>query len=232
MKAVDVETVRGLPLFKEMQARRFHGLTGGGYLQRLPRGVLLAAEGERPEFLHVLVQGSVELFSTRRGQETTLSVIRPTGAFILAAVVLDRLYLKSARTLQPSTVLLIPARAVREALEGDAAFTRAVLTELALRYRAVVKDLKSQRLRTGPERLANWLLAYSEERGGATSFKMPIEKKALAHMLGMRPEQLSRGLGELARLGVSVRGSVIAIDDAAALRKFAMPDPLIDDPLS
>ncbi len=230
MRSSDIEAVRHLPLFKDMRDAHFASLTGAGYLQRLPEGMVLATEGERPDFLHVMVKGSIEFFSSSRGREATLSFLRPSGAFILAAVVLDRLYLRSARTLEPSVILLIPAQAVRDSLDKDAAFARAVVTELAMRYRAVVKDLKNQRLRTSLERLANWILVYSQECGGTTSFRMPIEKKALAHMLGMRPEHLSRSFGELARLGVSVRGSVIAIDDVAALREFARPNPLIDDP--
>jgi CRP/FNR family transcriptional activator FtrB len=101
--------------------------------------------------------------------------------------------------------------------------------ELAMRYRDVVKDLKNQRLRTSLERLANWLVAHSLECG-SNSFRMPVEKKALAHMLGMRPEHLSRSFNELSKLGIAVRGSVVDIGDMAALREFAGPDPLIDDP--
>jgi CRP/FNR family transcriptional activator FtrB len=57
-----------------------------------------------------------------------------------------------------------------------------------------------------------------------------MEKKALANLLGMRPENLSRSFAELADLGVAVRGSSVEIRDVAALTAFARPDPLIDDP--
>jgi CRP/FNR family transcriptional activator FtrB len=230
MRSIDIKVVRDLPLFRGMQEGHFKTLTGAGYLQRFPGGVVLATEGERPDFLHVMVKGWVEFFSLSGGRETTLSFVKPAGAFILAAVVLDRLYLKSARTLDPSVILLIPAQAVRDILDKDAGFTRAVVSELAMRYRAVVKDLKNLRLRTSLERLANWILAHGEECGSPTSFKMPVEKRVLAQMLGMRPEHLSRSFGELTKLGISVRGSVVRIDDIAALREFARPDPLIDDP--
>ena len=226
---MDMKVVRDLPLFQSMQDGNFNALAGAGYLQRFPQGVVLATEGERPDFLHVMVKGWVEFYSASRGRETTLSFLKPSGAFIVAAAVLDRLYLKSARTLEPSSVLLIPAPAVRDVLSKDAAFAHAVVIELAMRYRDVVKDLKNQRLRTSLERLANWVLAHSVECG-STSFRMPVEKKALAHMLGMRPEHLSRSFSELSKLGISVRGSLVEISDIAALREFASPDPLIDDP--
>ena len=94
----------------------------------------------------------------------------------------------------------------------------------------MVKDLKNQRLRTGLERLANWILAHDEQLGAPGTFKLPIEKRALASLLGMRPENLSRSFGELADLGVTVDGAKVTIRDMAALTKFARPDPLIDGP--
>ena len=230
MRDVDADIVRALPLFRGMQQGHFQSLIGAGYLQRFPHRVVLTNEGQRPDFLHVLVQGAVEFFSASRGRETTLSFLTPPGAFILAAVVLDQLYLKSARTLESSTVVLIPAEAVRDIFSKDPAFARAVVSELALRYRSVVKDLKNQRLRTGLERLANWLLAHNEKLGCPGTFKLPIEKKALANLLGMRPENLSRSFTELADLGVRVDGASVTIVDISTLTEFAKPDPLIDAP--
>jgi CRP/FNR family transcriptional activator FtrB len=211
-----------------MQQAHFETLIRAGYLQRFPQRVVLIHEGQRPDFLHVLVEGAIELFSAKLGRETTLSFLTPPGAFILAAVVLDQLYLKSARTMESSMVVLIPAVAVRDVFNKDPVFARAVVAELALRYRGLVKDLKNQRLRTGLERLANWLLAHNEKVGRPGTFKLPIEKKALANLLGMRPENLSRSFAELSNLGVEVRGTSVTIADTDALTRFAKPDPLID----
>jgi CRP/FNR family transcriptional activator FtrB len=126
-------------------------------------------------------------------------------------------------------VVLIPAEAVREVFNKDPAFARAVVAELALRYRGLVKDLKNQRLRTSLERLANWILAHNDKIGRPGSFKLPMEKKALANLLGMRPENLSRAFSELSELGVDVDGATLRIIDITALTSFAKPDPLIDD---
>jgi CRP/FNR family transcriptional regulator, transcriptional activator FtrB len=221
--------VRALPLFSGMQDAHFETLIAAGYLQRFPHRVVLVQEGERPSFLHVLVEGSVEFFSAGRGRETTLSLLTPPAAFILAAVVLDQLYLKSARASESSTLVLIPAVAVREIFSRDPAFARTVVAELALRYRGLVKDLKNQRLRSSLERLANWIIAHDAKLGHPGTFRLPIEKRALANLLGMRPENLSRGLGYLAEFGVVVDGATLTIVDAAALTEFARPDALIDD---
>jgi len=181
-----------MPLFRDMQDASFERLVAPGYLQRFPDHVTLAHEGERPDFLHVIVEGTVEQFASHGDRETTLSIIGPPAAFILAAVVLDEPYLKSVRTLRPSLIVLIPAQAVREVFAADPAFAIATLRELAVRYRAIVKDLKNMRLRTSLERLANWILRASADSGGTGEFVIPIEKRSLASQLGMRPENLSR----------------------------------------
>lgn len=232
MRASDSAAVRQLPLFCDVAQANFETLIVAGYLQKFPAGVVLLHEGEAADFLHVLVEGMVDFFSADGDRETTLSVLAPPAAFILAAVIVDGVYLKSARTLAPSTVVLIPADVVRRVFLQDPAFARATVVELACRYRALVKDLKNQRLRTAAERLANWLLMEDARSGGTGSFRLPIEKRALANQLGMRPENLSRTLADLSRLGVEVAGPVVTLRDPQKLSSFCRPNRLIDDPSS
>jgi CRP/FNR family transcriptional activator FtrB len=178
----------------------------------------------------VVVEGQVELFSAYRQRETTISVIGPGASFIVAAVLLDRIYLKSARVLTSARALLIPAELVRQFFVIDAAFARALATELALAYRNVAKELKNQKLRTSFERLANWLLIHDRANGGKGSFELPFDKKILASRLGMAPEVLSRSFASLVPYGVKVQGPLIKIGDFQALRTLAHPSSTIDDP--
>lgn len=230
MRAQDAEQVRRLPLFRAMDQACFDTLIAAGYLQRFPAGVVLLHEGARPDFLHVLVDGAVEFFTEHAQRETTLSILMPPSAFIVAAVIVDDVYLKSARTLAASTVVLIPAEAVRAVFDKDTAFARATVVELAYRYRAVVKDLKNQRLRTGVQRLANWLVVQDDAHGRNGEFRIAIEKRVLAGHLGVRPENLSRAFAELQKAGIDVDGPVIRIRDRKALIEVAQPTPLIDGP--
>ena len=57
-----------------------------------------------------------------------------------------------------------------------------------------------------------------------------MDKRTLAALLGMTPENLSRAFGLLRGHGVTVAGPTITIEDEGRLRAFAAPDPLIDDP--
>ena len=219
-----------MPLFRDMSDAQFDDLVRGAFLQRFPAHVVLIREGDLPDFLHVVVEGSVELFASHHGSETTIDILQPVTTFILAAVVQDDVYLKSARTLAPARVLMIPAQSVREVFGRDAMFARAIVSELALRYRSVVRELKNQKLRTGVERLAAWILAADLQAGGAGRFALAFDKRTLALLLGMTPENLSRNLATLAADCIASEGREITITDRARLSAIAVPNPLIDAP--
>ncbi len=229
MRAADLEVVRALPLFQDMREAHFGALMGAALLQSFPPGVGLIREGELPDFLHVIVEGAVELYATHRDRETTLDVVLPTATFILGAVIRDEVHLKSARTLVPSRVLMIPAEVVRDVFGRDNAFARAVVDELAARYRSLVRALKSQKLRTGVERVANWILQTDARRGATGHVLLPFEKRRLASLLGMTPENLSRSFAALAAHGVESEGRAIVIKDREKLRRLAQENPLIED---
>lgn len=230
MRLEDATAVRELALFRSMADEAFAGLLDVAYLQRFPPGVVLIQERERADFLHVVVDGMVEMFATTGGRETTIELVRPVGLFILAAVLNDQVYLQSARTLEKSQVLMIPAAKVRGAMETDAAFMRAVVMELARDYRRTVRDLKNLKLRTASERLANWLLRVEDEQGRTGALELPCEKRTLAARLGMTAENLSRAFATLADHGVQTKGSRVDILRREALSAYAKPDELIDLP--
>ena len=229
MRRSDLELVRALPLFQHMATNHFESLMKAALLQKFPPRVVLVAEGDLPDFLHVVIEGTVELFATHAGHETTIDMLAPVTTFILAAVIRDEVYLKSARTMTPSRVLMIPAEAVRDVFGRDASFARAVVAELAARYRGIVRALKNQKLRSSVERLASWVLQTDRRNGGSGRVPLAYEKRTLASLLGMTPENLSRNLAILSEHGLATEGRHFTITDRGRLERFAVPSALIDD---
>ncbi|MBC7313322.1 MAG: helix-turn-helix domain-containing protein, partial [Rhizobium sp.] len=111
----------------------------------------------------------------------------------------------------------------------DHDFMKAVVFELASAYRRTVKELKNQKLRSGTERLANWLLREERSQGGEGRLTIPYEKRILAAYLGMTAENLSRGFSALSAHGVNIKGLQVDIVDIGKLADYARPSPLIDD---
>jgi len=229
MRPDEISEIRELHLFQDCTDETFALLIEAAFLQRFPTGVELIRESEPADFLYVVVEGLVEMFATHLDRETTVDFIRPLGTFILAAVLKDQVYLQSARTVERSRVLMIPAQSVRSAMLSDPAFMTAIVSELARSYRNLVKDLKDQKLRSGTERLANWLLRVNDRTDSNGVIVLRVEKRSLAARLGMTPENLSRAFNTLKPYGVEVRGPEIRIQDLDDLMRFAKPHPLIDD---
>lgn len=221
--------IRTLSLFACMADENFTALMRGAYVQTFPAQIELISEGEPSDFLHIVLSGSVDLFSAWNNRESSMATVRPISTFILAATIRDAPYLMSARTMEKSRIVLIPSQDVRTIFDADSNFARAIVTELAQCYRSVIKAQKDLKLRTSLERLANYLLRQQRNAGGGAVFELDFEKRRLASVLGMTPENLSRAFRGLQPYGVIVDGTRITIGNQADLEHFARPNPLIDD---
>lgn len=228
MRAHDLPAIRHLPLFRTMLQGNFDALMRAAYAQVFPAGLELIRQGDAADFLHVLMEGGVELHSGWADRETTMAVVRPVRSFILAACIRDAPYLMSARTIERSHIVLIPTSDLRATFRRDPEFAVAVIDELAGCYRAVVRQTKGLKLRNSRERIASWLLRQSVRAGNAAGYHLPIEKRLLASYLGMTPENLSRALKSLEADGIKVDGARVIITDRARLAALARFDPLID----
>ena len=230
MKVEDLESLSDVALLAGIESASRERLLRHAYLQRFPAQVELVGEGDPADFLHVVVDGRAEAYSHWRDKETTIAVLGRGDSFIMAAVVTDRPNLQSARTLESSRILLIPAEIVREVFAADHVFAQNVAFELARSYRAVIKELKNQKVRSAIERLGAWLLHEDERTGGHGVFDLPFDKKVLAARIGVQPEVLSRTFASLAAYGVTVSGKRVTIDPKGGLCKLAGPSKLLDDP--
>jgi CRP/FNR family transcriptional regulator, transcriptional activator FtrB len=230
MRPEDLPGVRQLPLFREMEPANFDELLGRSYMQTFPAGLEMIRQGDPADFLHVMLEGAVELYAKWGGRECTMAVVRPVSTFILAASIKDAPYLMSARTLERSRIILIPSAGLREIFRRDTEFAMSVVTELAASFRSIVRNTKGLKLRNSRERVASYLLRQSRLLDDAPSYRLPVEKRLLASYLGMTPENLSRTIKALEDHGVKVDGMRVIITDRKKLVDLAQPDTLIDGP--
>ena len=230
MPAIDLPEIRRLPLFSGMRQDTFDRLMKASYVQNFPEWLVMIRQGEPADFLHILLDGQVELFSSWAHRETTMGVLRPLGTFILAATIRDAPYLMSARTIERSRIMLVPSAELRLIFREDTEFATAIIHELAGCYRSVVRHAKGLKLRNSRERIASYVMRQARLAGGVRSFALPVEKRLLASYLGMTAENLSRALKGLEGDGLKIDGARIIITDPAKLALVAQPNPLIDGP--
>ena len=229
MRDSEKEIVRSLPLFSGMLEENLDAMLTGSFLQRFPATVILFSESDHTDFLHILVEGQVELFAQANNREGTMTLIKPVSTFVLASALSDGAYQLSARTLQSSQILMIPAENVRATMAKDSNFAEKAVVELASCYHGVVRAYKNIKLRTAVERLANYLLVQDRRQSADGSVTLPVEKRTLASMLGMSPENLSRAFNTLKPYGVAVDGAEIRLSNVADLETLAKPSEYIDE---
>src|SRR5690606_41238098 len=95
MREEDRNDIRNLPLFRNMTSPCFDALIHAAYDQVFPAQLELIRQGEVANFLHVVLEGAVELYANWQDRDTTMAVVQPVATFILAACMRDAPYLRS-----------------------------------------------------------------------------------------------------------------------------------------
>lgn len=231
MDPKDLERLSAIPLFSDLSTDTLRELTNGAFLQRFPSETVLCRQGELPDFLHVLLEGSVQLIAASLdGRETVVEILKPVDAFMPAAVLANKPYLISAKVVDAARIVLLPAQALRDQIARDPQLSLAIIASLARQYRGMLRQVKDLKLRTSTQRLGCYLLALAEEAGGNGAVELPHDKRLIAARLGMTPESLSRAFSALRKMGMEVHGNRIVLKDADRLREYCIPDRLIDSP--
>ena len=224
-----VMTPEELPILRGLADGRRRQIMENTLLHTVPAGSVLFEQGDTPNFQIVVMSGSVQLFGrSTSGREVLVEVVSPPDLIIPAAVVTGAPYLMRARVPEPSTFLLIPARAFRDLVASDLALANSVIGSLATQFRRMVRQIKSLKLRSAVQRIGCYLLMLSERQGTPEKAVLPYEKNLIASELGITRESFSRVLASLEKHGIRIDGQTIWIDDAERLAKECVPDPLID----
>lgn len=229
LRRENLERIRNVSFFQNCRDDVFDKAVSGAFLQTFPEGTSLLIEGDPVDFLYFLLEGSVELSADWKSKNTTLAILRPISTFILAAVVMDSDALMTASTLERSEILMVPGGSLRQAMKDDADFGFAVSEELSGCYRGLVRAIKGHKLRDSTERLANYLLTQTYRQENQSEIVLPHEKRILASLLGMTPENLSRAFSKLKRMGIEVHGNKVSFSSLDRLARLARPSPTVDN---
>ncbi len=184
-------------------------------------GDILFRQGEPATAVYAVLTGLVKLkIDERDGNEVVVETIPAGTSFAEALVFQPTPYPVSAEALAASRVLVAPNKVVKRVLEENPKAFGPILASTYAHLHRLVRQIERLKSSTGAQRLAQYLLALSDQED-RQSFVLPMEKKTLASLLGMKPETLSRSIRRLEDHGVSVTGQTVRISDRAALQHVA-----------
>lgn len=219
------------PIFAGISDEGLLDLHRASIVQQAVRGLVLFEQGAEPSFQAIVLEGAVHLLGrSTRGHEMVIETVEAPGLLLPAAVASGAPYLMSARCIADVRVLMIKADVFRGLLAREPSLALALIGCLSDQFRAMVRQIKTLKLRSGPQRVAAYLVALSRSQGSEQAITLPYEKGLIASQLGMTRESFSRILAKLQRGVIDMQGQSIHIRDHQALLVLSEPDPLIDGP--
>ncbi len=188
---------------------------------RLARGDVLFRAGEACLGVHVLVYGQVKLSSfSPLGGEKVLEIVGAGECIGEAPALTGEPYPAAAHALADCLLLLVERGALCQAIESNRALARAAMARLGRRVHTLIGDIESLSLRSGSQRVVDYLL-HETARPPGLQVRLPAAKSVIASRLNLSPEHFSRILGELAqRELIRVRGRQVAFLQIERLRNY------------
>ena len=225
----DIErALRRVPLFCDISAEVLKAIS----LEAVPASYrpkdFLFEAGGKPDYLHVLFEGTVKMTTGSDGRESIIELLQPVDCFLMAAVLTSKPYLMSAQAIDQVKVLLVPSKLLRQLVSNESRLALTMVASLANQYRQMVRHVKDLRLRTAAQRLGIYLLGLVE-KGDSDTLALPFVKKLIAARLHMTPESMSRAIVTLRNEGVDVTEDEVHIHDVDALRRFCKVDNILDE---
>jgi CRP-like cAMP-binding protein len=211
-----VAAIKRAALFRALAPATQARLAASVTTLNLPRGRQLYRNGERCPGLYIVVSGRIMLsVGATDGDSKVIELIGPGGHVGLAATVLGTPQAATAETLADSTLLLIPREALLDSAAHIAELGLQLMAALGRGVCGLITDIEAFSLRSGRERVANYLLQLATANGTRTRpFTLPAKKSLIASRLNLTPEYFSRMLHELIATGtITVNGRQITILD-------------------
>ncbi len=224
------EAIERIPWFEGLSEHVMVRLSRNARLQKFPGRTILFAKGDVPDVCYIALDGTIELFVEHGAKEVSVDMSAAPSAYTMAAVLTGAPYIVSGKTISTVKLLMIDARALRDAARADARLALNLLGLVCTQFRSMVRQVVTLKSKSTSERLGCYLLSLVNEERPLGRIDMPVDGRRLASQLGMTTMSLSRAFRTLSSHGVDRRGSSVRITSADDLRSFCRPDHLIHHP--
>lgn len=200
------------PFFSGLDAGGTARLAAAARRRRLGRGQTLWRQGEKPDALAVVVSGSLHVTRTsERGDTLLLRILRPFDVVGLSTVA-GAAHSADLVAGEPSAVLILPGRILREFFAERPALALAAMARLGELLAALTTEVEELRSCELDQRLLACLRRHSR-----TQRELCLTHAELAAQIGASRPNVSRALARLRRRGaVQCRRRRITLIDLGA----------------
>jgi len=187
-----------------------------------PNREIIIEMNSQPGQFFIVLNGHVRLYRIEKdGREADIAVYGPGDVFAECAMFLEGCYPFQVQAAEATTLARFDGEKIRPMIVEEPALALSLMRIMAFHAMDARLSIANDRLHTAPQRVAKYLLELWHAHGGSgNAFKLPFQKSLLAGKLGLAPEALSRAFSMLRNAGVSIRGRMVQITDAEALRNF------------
>ncbi len=219
--AEDRRRLRHLPLLSDAAEVAGAQLLAAASILSVAKDQEIVREGAKPTALLLVLGGRVSLVAKTAPDDSAVLGLLEPGSIIMPATMLQpAAYPLTAMAIEATRIASIPIGEVRSAMALDPRLATLLAQSVADTWRLAIGQLKDQRLLSAPQRFAAHLVRLAGGRRGRVAFEINEDRKTLASLLGMTPENLSRTIGQLRHIGVVLNGRHVEISDVATVAGF------------
>ncbi len=208
---------------RDCRPETLDALVAAGHTRTLGKGELFLSQGDRFDWLGLVIEGSLEVSLSRHdGHRHLISFLQPGDLVGLMCLIDGQGHVNDLRARHSTTLLLVHGDDVRRLRLQDPALSFAFERQLVFRSRLLYERLAadpSMPLESRLARLLHLLIGlYGRAEAGVVKLDMKVSQTDLADWLGVSRQRVNFVIQALERDGlIKLSYSRITISDPAGL---------------
>ena len=187
---------RDIFLFKHLSDQQLEKIQQISFIKELKRGEILFWEGERPDYLYILLDGTIRVFKTdNKGNEITLHYFYPINMIAEVANFENIPYPASAEAETDSIVLAIDYDKFKRELLSDPEISFNIIKSLSDKIRILNDFIVQNMMMDAVTRVAKFLYEHED-------LFHQLKHNKIASLLNITPETFSRILKKFKQQGI------------------------------
>jgi CRP/FNR family transcriptional regulator len=194
-----------IAMFSQLPRDQLKELESAMHTQSYRKNNIVFYEGEKSEYLHILLEGVVRLYKTNpKGTQVHLHNFQAPDVFAIFAIFEQAPFPASCEFLREGVVGFIPFKKIESCL-ADVTFSLSLISALSKRMKLVADLLHKETIFSAEAKIADLILHNQ-------NIFEHVKKNKIAYLLNITPETLSRILTKLKKEKViSIKHCIVSI---------------------